>query len=206
MHKVDCSPCPQQQFLSRQCTVLEDRVCTKCTTCPYDHYANVECKPDEDTQCHRCTVCPYNYFVAAPCTGPQNTICSRCTECGWNEFETRPCEMGLDRTCQTCDSCSLSLMEKENNQEAKCRKSSLTWRQINCCWDTDGNQVKPCKDLGLQEFKISARDSRRDEVWCKRFDRDKKQCLDVMGGNVNVPVPSYGVEDTNRMYSDVNYN
>merc|ERR1719201_1054077 len=69
MHRVDCSPCPQGSFLSRQCTVLEDRVCTACTRCPYDHFANVECEPDQDTQCKRCTVCPYNYFVAGACAG-----------------------------------------------------------------------------------------------------------------------------------------
>jgi hypothetical protein len=206
LSQPDCSACPVGFFLAKQCTLLDNRVCTPCTICPYDHFANRECKPNHDTECRRCTVCPYESYASKKCVGDSDSTCQRCTNCGWNFFQTRPCAMGLNRVCQTCDSCTLTMLEKENNQERKCRKSSLTWRKINCCWDSDNNQVKPCKDLGLQEFKISSRDGRRDEVWCTRFDKDKKQCLDVMGGNDNVPVPSYGVEDTNRYYSDVNYN
>jgi hypothetical protein len=206
VHKPDCSACPVGFFLAKQCNELTDRICTPCTICPYDHFANRECKPNHDTECRRCTTCPYEHYASKKCVGDSDSTCKKCTNCGWNEFQSRPCQMGLNRVCQTCDSCSLTMLEKENNQERKCRKSSLTWRKINCCWDSDNNQVKPCKDLGLQEFKISSRDGRRDEVWCTRYDQDKKQCLDVMGGNDNVPVPSYGVEDTNRYYSDVNYN
>jgi len=219
MKQPDCSACPSGFFLSKQCTNLDDRICTPCTICPYDHFANGECKPNHDTECRRCTVCPYEHYASKTCKGDSDSECRMCTKCGWNEFQQRPCQMGLDRVCLTCDSCTLTTLERENNQERKCRKSSLTWRQINCCWDSDNNQVKPCKDLGLQEFKISSRDGRRDEVWCTgklnkhseatmggRFDTDKKQCLSQMGGKSNVPVPSYGREDTNRIYTDVNYN
>jgi hypothetical protein len=196
-----CGACPLGTYESRPCTRLDDRICTPCTVCATDLWHKATCTPTADTVCQRCATCSYAHFVSTPCSSQsdpvlpgQDTVCTRCKVCGIDLFETRPCEVNLDRMCQSCDSCSLSPA-----QERRCRGASVAWREINCCWDTDGNKVKPCKDLGYEEMKISARDSRRDEVWCKAFDKDKKQCMDVMNGNTNVPMPSYGVVDTNRV-------
>ena len=40
----------------------------------------------------------------------------------------------------------------------------------------------------MEEFKISAMNSRRDEVWCYKFNRDKKQCEDEMYQNGDEPL------------------
>jgi hypothetical protein len=73
-------------------------------------------------------------------------------------------------------------------QERLCAHASVVWRRVNCCWDTDNTHVKPCHDIPLEQFKISARDSHRDEVWCRKFDREKKQCMDTMYQNGEEPL------------------
>jgi len=214
---VKCTSCAGIGFESRKCSFLDDRVCTACTVCPYDTWTVQPCvistpgNVGMDTVCYRCSSCTAGKFIRRPCGGGVETVegtqtlwtgysvlgnlvgtptvqgadtyCRRCRTCNINTFETRPCEMGLDRQCQTCDSCTLS-----EAQEVKCRGSSVLWRRINCCWDTDKTHVKPCHDIPLEQFKISARDSRRDEVWCRYFDHDKKKCMDTMYQSGVVPL------------------
>lgn len=211
---VCLDPCPLPgQFVARPCIELDDRICTTCTVCTKDHWTITPCTAKVDTVCHRCSSCTYGKFVVRPCGGGvstpegttalwtgyaaagnlvqdptvqgQDTLCRRCRDCNHNTFETRRCEYGLDRLCQTCDSCTL---DNSPQTERKCRGQSWVWRRINCCWDTQKNQVKPCKDLPLEEFKISAMNSRRDEVWCYKFNRDKKQCEDEMYQNGDEPL------------------
>ena len=211
MTSTVCTACSAPNFLWRSCGLLDDRLCSRCTVCPYNHFTIKACTPTTDTECHRCASCAYGKFVVRPCGGGvtttegttalwtgytatgnlvsnpnkvgEDTLCRRCRDCNHNTFETRKCEMGLDRQCQTCDSCSLS-----PDQERKCRGQSWVWRRINCCKDLRDNRVKPCKDVPLENFKISASDGRRDEVWCYKFNQDKKMCEDEMYQNGEEPL------------------
>jgi len=152
-----------EEFIISPCTTTEDAVCGKCTSCSeehYDHYTLFSCSLYANAQCARCSKCRYPYYQVAPCEGTTDTKCAYCTPCEADEYEASPCTPTSDRICDSCKTCS-SISEEAIKG---CRESSITWREENCCEDSEGNK-RHCFDLSVAEFEIDAIDGKRNWVF-----------------------------------------
>jgi hypothetical protein len=196
-----CGDCSAGFFRSEGCTTFEDRVCRPCTTCEEDHYQRQQCSGTEDATCTRCTECPFNMFQAIACEGDHDRTCTRCRACLRDEFETQACEFGLERVCVSCNSCALT-----PTQEQLCSHSSLSWRKQNCYFDTDGAPIIQ-ENVNLNQFYITQRDSRRNEVFCQHANWDtlkiEKTDLNFFKDNCNVKPAKWVDEMYEEQYIEV---
>ena len=205
-----CSSCTAGKFVRRPCgggvEAVEGTMTLWTGYSVAGNKVGVPTAQGADTYCRRCRTCEANTFETRPCEMGLDRQC----QVRILRFASRGCRrlllLPFFLSCydfpaphlthntslitplpvcapQTCDSCTLSLA-----QERLCAHASVVWRRVNCCWDTDNTHVKPCHDIPLEQFKISARDSHRDEVWCRKFDREKKQCMDTMYQNGEEPL------------------
>ena len=152
-----------EEYIISLCTTTEDATCGKCTSCSdehYDHYTLFPCSLHADAQCARCSKCRYPYYQAAPCEGTTDTKCAYCTPCGSDEYEAAPCTPTSDRICSSCKTCNF-LSEASLKG---CKESSITWREENCCEDSEGTK-RHCFDLTMAEFEIDAIDGKRNWVF-----------------------------------------
>ena len=157
--------CADDEYILDVCTGVVDVQCAKCsTTCPGNHFISSPCGTLTDIGCTRCTDCGAPFYASAGCDGgTTDTVCTPCTECTAMEYEESPCAAGQNRVCVSC-----AQSRECDNPSLPCRDAARWWRQANCCFDHDGEQI-PCNQLVHANLRISAREERRHWVFHPTF-------------------------------------
>jgi hypothetical protein len=160
-----CGCSSAEQYVKTRCTSIDDAVCTSCTVCSAkgEYYESKSCETYLDTECTACFMCDNGYYPAITCPRDPvhfKTDCALCTECDDMSYETAACTGGNNRICASCKVC----VWLNDKQEMACNSKQKTWRNENCCWDKNGNQIK-CKSVDYANLEIEAKNGRHHWVF-----------------------------------------
>jgi hypothetical protein len=179
-----CGACdsPSEEYIVRNCTYSEDRVCSRCRSCNAGHaydasitgdfstasalpgigyYTMFPCRGFMDAVCAPCRVCPFGSFVSNPCSAEQNTECAKCSSCRDDEFVMQACSLGEDTRCASCQSCDL--MNDDNYFNVVKFNNEFNVRNRN---NINHQRVNPMKSTRVLEYCFkTSRNAQRNQLW-----------------------------------------
>lgn len=179
-----CGACdsPSEEYIVRNCTYSEDRVCSRCRSCNAGHaydasitgdfstasalpgigyYTMFPCRGFMDAVCAPCRVCPFGTFVSKPCSAEQNTECAKCSSCRDDEFVMQACSLGEDTRCAPCQSCDL--MNDDNYFNIVKFNNEFNVRNRN---NINHQRVNPIESTRVLEYCFkTSRNAQRNQLW-----------------------------------------
>ena len=141
-----CTPCDDDEWISRACQADADTECTTCRSCPGTHFESVSCGASNNAECEVCSVCRDGTYLDRACALEADTRCLLCdSSCG-------TCDGPEPEACQTCARDYF----RRDGLCVPCAGCAAGWYVEEACSESVNTYCRPCTRCGRGAFEAVA--------------------------------------------------